>query len=101
MYRRQFLALASGLLVPEPVCTRAYSFVGGWKRSYLFALHGDFDGWAEKLHETGLELVRPYMRITMVSRGRIEMEVSGWHSPPGEAQFFNDYLGVPFGGKAP
>jgi len=31
MNRRSFLALASGLLVPEPV--RAYSFVGGWNGS--------------------------------------------------------------------
>jgi hypothetical protein len=29
MNRRSFLALAPGLLVPEPV--RAYSFVGGWR----------------------------------------------------------------------
>jgi hypothetical protein len=28
--RRSFLALASGLLVPEPEPVRAYSFVGGW-----------------------------------------------------------------------
>ncbi len=42
MNRRHFLALASGLLVPEPV--RAYSFVGGWKRyvlEYDFAVSQD------------------------------------------------------------
>jgi hypothetical protein len=30
MNRRQFIVLASGLLVPAPERVRAYSFVGGW-----------------------------------------------------------------------
>ncbi len=78
MKRRSFLALASGLLVPDYEPVRAYSFIGGWREHVMrrFVLRGpemtsleaaDVIEWLRRRGEAGVLTKLENVRLRHVS----------------------------------